>query len=167
MLLHPLWPPGTWTFADQRDYEEQHGPNTDLQQINDFVKKFGRKSSLPGGGSFEVRLTRTMPTISYFRIDDNAYWAPYLVNEYGHSVPHLQISSSGELFEWLATNFERLWKAADSDLIPLPVDDVIALKRAWAAKAPLSAASASAVARPPKTQSPSRQRTPRSRNGEQ
>jgi hypothetical protein len=131
LLLHPFYPPGSWSFANQRDLEEEHWIGTDAMQINDFVRKFGVISKFKGGGSFELRLARRMPTLSYFRIDDHIYWAPYLARTYGPSTPHIEIERGGVFFEVLEQHFERLWKGEAGQPMPLPADDLDALARKW------------------------------------
>lgn len=70
LLQDPLHPPGPWTFTNHRDYEESNTIGQDLNQIRAFIKKFGVREQFGSKGQYELRLTRAMPTISYFRIDD-------------------------------------------------------------------------------------------------
>jgi hypothetical protein len=120
LLQDPLHPPGTWTFTNHRDFEEGNTIGADLGKVYDFILKFGIDQQFRGGGSYELRLSRAMPTICYFRIDDCIYWAPYLAQTYGDRSPHMKVDRGGELFEVLERHFDRLWEAEVNRAIPLP-----------------------------------------------
>jgi hypothetical protein len=85
----------------------------------------------PGGGSCELRLTRAMPTICYFRIDDRIYWAPYLSRVFGDKSPHMRVDRGGRLFEILERHFDRLWEAEVDRQVSLPMDDLDDLTTRW------------------------------------
>ncbi len=57
-----------------------------------------------------MRLARVMPTMSYFRIDDVAYFAPLVYRKLGHRTMHMRFREHGDFFGVLAENFEKLWK---------------------------------------------------------
>ena len=108
LLLDPLFPDTNTSFASFRDAAEHRpGSNEVLIEVRDFIRKFG-----PGteGGKFEVRLSRTMPTLSYFRLDSRIYWAPLLHGLNGDATPHLLISDSGMMHGILCQSFEELWE---------------------------------------------------------
>jgi len=56
-----------------------------------------------------VKLAQVMPTMSYFRIDDIAYFAPLVHRRLGHETMHLQLHDGGQLFAALGVNFDTLW----------------------------------------------------------
>jgi hypothetical protein len=131
LLQDPLHPPGPWTFTNHRDYEEGQAVGTDLNQVHDFIRRFGVSERFPGGGSWELRLTRAMPTICYFRIDDRIYWAPYLSRVFGDKSPHMRVDRGGRLFEILERHFDRLWEAEVDRQVSLPTDDLDDLTTRW------------------------------------
>jgi hypothetical protein len=135
LLQDPQYPPGPWTFPNNRDYEEGNAIGNDLDEIYAFIDKFGIKSEFPRGGYYELRLTRAMPTISYFRIDDCIYWAPYLPRKYGNQSPHMRVDRGGELFDVLERAFDLMWKMETSREVVIPDwDERDNLKRNWASQ---------------------------------
>jgi hypothetical protein len=109
LLLDPLYPAKA-PFAESRDEEEgRAGTREILTEVCEFLRKFGAGAP---DDKFEVRLSRTMPTISYFRWDGTVCWAPLLFGRDGHSVPHTLLSASSPLGDELSRNFERLWTDA-------------------------------------------------------
>jgi hypothetical protein len=116
LLLNPLYPDRV-PFAVSRDEEEgRAGTQEILAEVCEFLRKFGAGSSVD---KFEVRLARSMPTISYFRWDRTVCWAPLLYGRDGHSVPHTMLRLPSPLGDELSRNFERLWTDArqpDSNL---------------------------------------------------
>jgi len=61
------------------------------------------------GNGTHVKLAQVMPTMSYFRIDDIAYFAPLVHRRLGHETMHLQLHDGGQLFAALGANFDTLW----------------------------------------------------------
>jgi hypothetical protein len=131
LLQDPLHPPGPWTFLNHRDYEEGNSIGTDLDQVYSFITKFGMKEQFSGGGSWELRLTRAIPTICYFRIDDCIYWAPYLAQVFGDRSPHMRVDRGGKLFEVLERHFDRLWEAEADREVPELTDHMDDLTAQW------------------------------------
>ncbi len=54
-----------------------------------------------------------MPTMSYFRIDGVAYFAPLVHKTLGNETMHMRFQEDGDFFNVLAANFEKLWKNTD------------------------------------------------------
>jgi hypothetical protein len=131
LLQDPLHPPGPWTFTNHRDYEEGNAVGNDLNQVYSFIRKFGVKERFSGGGSWELRLTRAIPTICYFRIDDRIYWAPYLARVVGDRSPHMVVDRGGSLFEILERHFDQLWEAEADREVSVPTDDLDDLTARW------------------------------------
>jgi hypothetical protein len=131
LLQDPLHPPGAWTFLNHRDFEEGNAIGSDLIKVYDFVNKFDAHHQFARGGSFELRLSRAMPTICSFRIDDCIYWAPYLAAVYGDRSPHMKVVRGGELFEVLERHFDRLWAGEAGRPVSRYTDEVDAAMSAW------------------------------------
>ena len=58
---------------------------------------------------FQVKAYRCIPTINYFRIDDEAFWGPYLVSGQSRNLPTFIVRRGGKLFDRLAQHFEDIW----------------------------------------------------------
>jgi hypothetical protein len=56
-----------------------------------------------------VKLAKAMPTMSYFRIDGIAYFAPLVHRQLGHETMHLRLSQGGLFFTALEKHFDKLW----------------------------------------------------------
>ncbi|HEX3518053.1 MAG TPA: hypothetical protein VHT29_03360 [Solirubrobacteraceae bacterium] len=141
MLLDPLFPPER-PLACQRDSEEGQGAGQILVEIHEILKTFpaewfwpapaGSPSSIsdepnPDGGGTDntgahVKLARVMPTLSYFRIDGVAYFAPLVHKQLGHVTMHLRLREGGELFAALSTHFEKLWNDLERVVTVRPND---------------------------------------------
>jgi hypothetical protein len=114
ILLHPLFPTASDSFASQRDSEERRPIGEILHEVKRFVDLYGEKQQWKNGTrtcSYELRLCKTMPTIAYMRADRSAYVAPYLTGLTGPVVPHIKIGE-GIMLQALEENFERLWEDA-------------------------------------------------------
>jgi hypothetical protein len=61
------------------------------------------------GVSIEIRLYRALPLINIFRIDDDLFWGPYLLEDQSRNYPTLLVRSPGWLFQRLEQHFEMLW----------------------------------------------------------
>lgn len=116
LLLDPRYPDDV-SFAAERDAEEGRAGTAEVfSEVCEFLRKFGS-----GGPAepLEVKLTTSMPTMSYFRWDHTICWAPLLYKLDGHSVLHTWLAVASPLGTELASNFERLWCSAsppDDDL---------------------------------------------------
>lgn len=137
ILLDPLYPNEGASLARQRDIEEGAaseeqilGEIHEILEIfpeewftsneNDSADKSTLQASDPdqsGEGASarskaneaRVKLARAMPTMSYFRIDGRAYFAPLVHRQLGHETMHLQLSQGGQFFTALETHFDKLW----------------------------------------------------------
>ena len=111
ILLDPLFPKGTKTLASLRDKEEEQGSNAILGEIRKVLRSLPEDWMGDGKGKkSQVRLARVMPTMSYFRIDDVAYFAPLVYRKLGNRTMHMRFREDGDFFQVLAENFEKLWK---------------------------------------------------------
>lgn len=111
ILLDPRFPEDR-PLACQRDSEEEQTDGQILKEIHEILDRFPPEwlSSEDGGPPLQrVKLAQVMPTVSYFRVDDVAYFAPLLHKQLGHVAIHLRLGKGGKLFEALAKHFETLW----------------------------------------------------------
>lgn len=112
ILLDPLFPKDH-PLACQRDREEEQAEGQILKEIHSILKTFPPEwlsNEDDGSVGKQVKLAQVMPTLSYFRIDDVAYFAPLLHKQLGNVTMHLRLNEGGELFDALATHFEKLWE---------------------------------------------------------
>lgn len=114
ILLHPAFPTPSESFAGRRDAEENRPPGEISHEVQRFFELYGARHKWGSGkhsGSYELRLSRTMPTVAFVRADRVAYMAPYLAHLTGPDVPHVQIGE-GTLMRALEEHFEKLWLQA-------------------------------------------------------
>ena len=107
LLIDPEFPDGQESFAEIRDKEEGNSPRSIHNDVLTFIQE---TSNLAGANSkFQIRLYRAIPSVNYFRIDNEAFWGPYFVGVQSRNTPTFLVSGSGTLFAPLATHFEKLW----------------------------------------------------------
>jgi hypothetical protein len=108
LLIDPDFPTPEHSLADQRDREE-HNP---VGQIRRDVEAFeSAVLSLSGLNRerFKVHRMRALPAINMFRIDDDVFWGPYLMNQQSRNTPTLLATRGGFLFDMLQKHFDALW----------------------------------------------------------
>jgi hypothetical protein len=128
ILLYPDFPKAA-PVARLRDSEEKQQDGDILGEIRETLELV--PSEWIDGGSegpelsvSGLKLAKVMPTMSYFRIDSVAYFAPLMHQRVGHRTMHLRLQQGGDFFNMLEDNFERLWnddkrvKPAISEQIP-------------------------------------------------
>jgi hypothetical protein len=52
---------------------------------------------------------RCIPAINLFRIDDDVFWGPYLMQQQSRNTPTLLATRGGFLFDMLQKHFDALW----------------------------------------------------------
>jgi len=109
LLLDPTFPNPNASYAGQRDREEGNTPGT----IEDDVKLFLEKTLPVLGPSFQVRLYRCLPAVNLFRIDNEAFWGPYLMQVPSRNTPTFIVASEGALFPVLLEHFDKIWNNDD------------------------------------------------------
>jgi hypothetical protein len=117
LLMDPDFPSPDHSLADQRDKEE----NNSVGQIRSDVQAFERAVSNLSGlnrGRFKVHRVRAIPAINLFRIDDDLFWGPYLMNQQSRNTPTLLATRGGFLFDMLQKHFDALWAQSS----PSPVN---------------------------------------------
>jgi hypothetical protein len=117
LLMDPDFPTPEHSMADQRDREE----NNSVGQIRSDVQAFeSAVSNLTGLNRrrFKVHRVRAIPAINIFRIDDDVFWGPYLMNQQSRNTPTLLATRGGFLFDMLQKHFDALWAQSS----PSPVN---------------------------------------------
>lgn len=108
LLIEPDFPSRQHSLADQRDREE----NNPAGQIRRDVEAFERAIANLAGlnrEKFKVHRMRCIPAINLFRIDDDVFWGPYLMQQQSRNTPTLLATRGGFLFDMLQKHFEALW----------------------------------------------------------
>ncbi len=113
---HETHPMAVRPLAVQRDLEEDENPGAILKEVHDIVRVLPDEWLAPSGeggnGSASescVKLAKVMPTLSYFRIDDMAYFAPLVHKQVGDRTMHLELAKGGGFFDELMRHFDKLW----------------------------------------------------------
>lgn len=114
LLIDPEFPHPDHSFAEQRDVEEGDERGKIAKNVKAFVTKLS--VLIRNKNKFHVRLYRAAPSVNYFRIDDEAFWGPYLVSKPSRNMPTLLIDRAGTLFGPLADHFEDLWNNHARDI---------------------------------------------------
>lgn len=109
LLLDPTYPTRESSYASQRDIEERLSAGSIAQDVRDFVECVRPIIAAPGKFPFEVRLYRALPTVNIFRVDDEAFWGPYLLKQPSRNSPTILLRRGGILFDRITGQFETLW----------------------------------------------------------
>lgn len=116
LLIDPDFPNRLHSLADQRDKEE----NNPSGQIRRDVEAFERAVSNLSGldpQRFQLRRMRCIPAINLFRIDDDVFWGPYLMQQQSRNTPTLLAIRGGFLFDVLQSHFDALWAQSPPSLL--------------------------------------------------
>lgn len=105
LLLDPDFPNKDASFAVQRDREEKNEPGRISGEVNQFINDV---REICKEGVFEVRLMRALPSVNYFRLDQDIFWGPYLINGPSRNSPTFLVRG-GYLAEALKSHFNALW----------------------------------------------------------
>lgn len=108
LLLHPEFPTAEDSIAALRDREERNSSGSIRSDIKEFLIQVvpqTRRNDI----SLSVRLYRALPMINIFRIDDDLFWGPYLIDEQSRNCPTFLVRRGGSLFERYTRQFEFLW----------------------------------------------------------
>jgi hypothetical protein len=108
LLSHPNFPTKTNPFGKIRDMEEGESTTGKIsREVKDFC--FSCSEMIEKTESFSVKLSKAIPSINYFRIDDEAFWGPYLIGGPSRNLPTMIISKKSFLFERLEEHFTEIW----------------------------------------------------------
>lgn len=98
------------SISDIRDIEENQEIGTIRSQVADFIKDYKKFKKELKSDNFEVRLYNSLPTINIFRIDNEMFIGPYLVNRDSRRTFTILAKSEGELFQQHLEHFNELWE---------------------------------------------------------
>jgi hypothetical protein len=108
LLIDPDFPTPEASLSDQRDKEESHP----VGQTRGEVLAFEEAVSKLGGlrrSQFKLHRMRAIPAINMFRIDDEIFWGPYLMNQQSRNTATILVARGGFLFDMLERHFDALW----------------------------------------------------------
>lgn len=112
LLLDPDAPNSLATFADLKDREEGLTPGRTRTDIIAFVRE-GWPIQQEFPDQFQIRLYRGTPAVNFLRLDDEAFWGPYLVGGASRNMPTFVVRRGGYLFRSLSEHFDSLWKESE------------------------------------------------------
>jgi hypothetical protein len=116
LLVDPDFPTPQYSLADQRDKEESNPVGQIRSDVDAFEKAVSKLTGL-NRKRFKVHRMRAIPAINMFRIDDDVFWGPYLMQQQSRNTPTLLATRGGFLFDILQKHFDALW--AQSSPSPL------------------------------------------------
>jgi hypothetical protein len=108
LLMDPDVPDSAMTNASQRDLEEGNPSGSTSADVKAFLESTA-SLRIQYPDRFQVRLYTALPSINIFRVDDELFWGPYLVNRQSRNTPTFLIRRGGALFNPLLEHFEELW----------------------------------------------------------
>lgn len=115
ILLDPDFPNQNLSFAAQRDKEERSNIGQIRSDVCDFLTKTARLWQ-DKNINFNVRLAQALPSINMFRIDNEIFWGPYLINSkksverlLSRNLPTFIVDDSGCLFDFFNSHFDAIW----------------------------------------------------------
>jgi hypothetical protein len=108
LLIDPNFPSARHSIANLRDLEEGHTLGQTKQEVEEFEKVVRETTDLRNE-SFAVRRMKALPSVNLFRIDNEIFWGPYLMNQQSRNTPTMIVSRGGYLFSALEEHFEALW----------------------------------------------------------
>lgn len=97
------------SISDIRDIEENQNSGSIRLQVSDFIKDYMKLKKKLDSDDFEVRIYNCLPTVNIFRIDDEMFIGPYLMNRDSRKTATLLVNSTGELFKQHINHFEEVW----------------------------------------------------------
>jgi hypothetical protein len=108
LLIDPEFPTKSFTYAQQRDREENNPPGSMQTDVRSFIRA-AHELLERRDVQFAVRLYRTLPSVNILRVDDELFWGPYLVREQSRNSPTFLVRRGGILFDRLLGHFESIW----------------------------------------------------------
>ena len=108
LVLDPEFPEKRSRLADLRDVEEGNSAGDIATDVEKLVKTC-RHLLVERPERFQVRLYRCLPSINFFRIDEEIFWGPYLIGDVSRNMPTFLMSKHGKLSRKLMEHFERIW----------------------------------------------------------
>jgi hypothetical protein len=107
LLLDPSFPSSNLSFVQQRDAEEHNPEGHTAQDVEEFIR-FAKSLGL-NKSNFQIRLMRVLPSINIFRVDDEIFWGPYLIDQQSRNTITLVMKKGGFSYSQLKTHFDAIW----------------------------------------------------------
>jgi hypothetical protein len=107
LLIDPEFPNAEGSLATIRDGEEQNHAGKIAADVNQFIAEF---KAIPGlSDQFKLRLMKCTPSVNIFRIDDEIFFGPYLMNQASRNSFTFVCREGGFLFDALRQHFDNIW----------------------------------------------------------
>ncbi|WP_156158869.1 hypothetical protein [Methanosarcina siciliae] len=97
------------SISDLRDIEENQDIGSIRSQVKDFIRDYKKLKEILNSDNFEVRVYNCLPSVNIFRIDNEMFIGPYLINRDSRRTVTVLVNSTGELFEQHMEHFEEIW----------------------------------------------------------
>ncbi|HVE95084.1 MAG TPA: hypothetical protein VNB24_09200 [Acidimicrobiales bacterium] len=110
LLLDPVYPDIVYSYATQRDIEENDKAGT-IEANVDQWKTWCSALPAPNQHSLGVtiRLYTCLPTLTMVRVGNRIFWAPYMIHRGASSTPTMVVRRGGHLYEVLEKHFDEIW----------------------------------------------------------
>jgi hypothetical protein len=118
LVIDPDFPSSGYSYASQRDKEENSSHGTIQTDVNAFLAEKRKLDDILSDHSFDLRFYTCLPSINIFRIDDELFWGPYLIGEPSRNTPTFLVRRGGILFERFVDHFECVWNSQDLSHAP-------------------------------------------------
>lgn len=96
------------SFAAQRDSEENQSEGVIEAEVQEFISGFRTRYGDDRDG-LQLHKYRSLPEVNIFRIDNEIFWGPYLVERASGNTPTMRVRQGGYMFDALESHFERIW----------------------------------------------------------
>jgi hypothetical protein len=108
LLIDPETPHPAWTYVAQRDLEEGNSHGSIRRDVATFLAFMAPlKHRFPT--QLNIRLYSCLPSINICRIDDEAFWGPYLLGAQSRNTPTFVVSRYGAIFDVLTSHYDLMW----------------------------------------------------------
>lgn len=108
LLLHPEYPSADASYAAQRDTEERNHAGAIANDVTEFIiQTTDLRHQNPA--NFGIRLYKALPAINIFRIDDDMFWGPYLLDTQSRNTPTFLTRLGTLPFDAYQQHFDTLW----------------------------------------------------------
>jgi hypothetical protein len=108
LLQDPEFPSADNALVKLRDREEKNDVGRIAQDVRAFIEE-ATPVMREFPNKFQIRLVSALPSTNYFRLDDEAFWGPYLLGIPSRNMPTILVRRGGFLFKALEDHFEMLW----------------------------------------------------------
>lgn len=108
LLIDPNFPDSGYSYAAQRDREENNPDGKIAGDVRKFITDVGHLLGESRPRRFSIRLYRCLPSLNIFRIDDELFWGPYLIGEQSRNCPTFIARRGGILFDRFTKQFQQM-----------------------------------------------------------